>query len=573
MISARNKIRLTTLLILVSALAAGFLDFPQYWDKTVDKLNLGLPHFYSLPFHLGLDLQGGTHLIYEADVSQVPSGEQTSALEGVREVIDRRVNAFGVAEPLIQTSRSGDKWRIIVELAGILDINEAINMIGETPLLEFKKLGEPKPVVLTEEQQQEIKDSKIEAEKAAKDVLAKALVAGTDFAALTQEFSQDPVSADQGGSIGWQPRGVLVEEYEKAIFEKLAVGETSKELVETQFGYHIIKKIDQRGGPKPDGTDDTEVLSSHILFRTKSELDYTQPQDQWEYTGLTGKQLERAQVQFDQQTNVPEVLLEFDNEGKDLFAKITEENVGKVIGIFLDEEPISLPRVNEAIPSGSAVISGDFDIKEAKLLAQRLNAGALPVPINLISQETVGAFLGNLSVAKSLRAAIVGLILVGIFMLLYYRLLGLLANLSLIFYGLIILALFKLIPVTLTLAGIAGFILSLGMAVDANILVFERIKEELKKGHSIGRAIDEGFKRAWPSIRDGNVSTLITCFILMWFSTSLVKGFAITLSIGILVSMFSAMIVTRSLLRLVLTKKIANLSWLYGVKIKKEELL
>lgn len=572
MLSSRNKIRLSVLLILIVGFLAGFLDFPNYWDSAVDKLNIGLPHFYNLPFHLGLDLQGGTHLIYEADVSQVPSKEQVSALEGVRDVIERRVNAFGVAEPLVQTSRSGNKWRVIVELAGIKDVNQAISMIGETPLLEFKKMAAPKAPELTDEQKQEIEEYNKNALAAAEEVLAKVLEPGVDFAALAQEYSEDHGSADNGGSIGWAKRGELVSEYEEAVFEKLAVGEITKELVKSQFGYHIIKKIDQRGGPKPDGTDDTEVLSSHILIRTKSELDYAEPQEEWEYTGLTGKQLKRAQVQFDPQTNMPEVGLEFNDEGTDLFAGLTEENVGKIIGIFLDGEPISLPRVNEPILSGRAIISGNFDIKEAKLLAQRLNAGALPVPINLISQETVGPSLGNLSVEKSLSAGIVGLILVAIFMLLYYRLPGILADISLAFYGLIVLALFKLIPVTLTLAGIAGFILSLGMAVDANVLVFERIKEELKKGKSVGYAIDEGFKRAWPSIRDGNVSTLITCFILMWFSTSLVKGFAITLSLGILVSMFSAMIVTKSLLRFCLTKKLANLTWLYGVKIKKEEL-
>jgi len=585
MLTVRNKIRLGIILVFVVALLAGFLDFPNQfpgyiqsaWNGSIGQFtteNGRKPlSWEELPsFRLGLDLQGGTHLIYEADISEVPGTEQTSALEGVRDVIERRVNAFGVSEPLVQTSRSGDNWRIVVELAGISDVNQAINMIGETPLLEFKKLADPKPTELIDEQKVEIEEYNKIAIEAAEEILAKTLEPDADFAALAQQYSEDPGSADNGGSIGWMEPGKLVLEYEEAIFDQLTVGEITDSIVETAYGYHIIKKEDQKGGLQPDGTDDTQVLSSHILILKKSELDYAVPQEEWEYTGLTGKQLNKAVVQFDPNTNVPEVSLEFNDEGKELFADITEQNIGKVIGIFLDGEPISLPRVNEAIPSGKAVISGAFDIKEAKLLAQRLNAGALPVPINLISQETIGASLGSLSVEKSLRAGLIGLVLIGLFMLLYYRLPGLLADLSLIFYGLVILALFKLIPVTLTLSGIAGFILSLGMAVDANVLVFERLKEELKKGKTLGAAIEDGFIRAWPSIRDGNISTLITCLILMWFSTSLVKGFAITLGIGILVSMFSAMVVTKLLLRFLSQNKFANKIWLYGVNIKRQVL-
>ncbi|MBU1165024.1 protein translocase subunit SecD [Patescibacteria group bacterium] len=573
MLSQKNKIKFTVIGLILVGLAAGFLDFPQIWDPIASTLNI--KNFTSEdfpPFRLGLDLQGGTHLVYQADISGVPDDEQSAALEGVRDVIERRVNAFGVSEPIVQTSRSGDKWRIIVELAGISDVNQAINMIGETPLLEFKQLGEPKVPTLNEDQQKEVEEFNRVALENVQGLLKRAL-SGEDFATLAQEFSQDEGSAAVGGSIGWAQRGILVAEYEQAIFEDLAVGQISKELVQSQFGFHIIKKDDQRGGAKPDGTDDTEVASSHILIKTKSALDYFEGESEWEYTGLTGKHLKRSQVEFDQNTGIPEVALEFNDEGAELFATLTEENIGNVIGIFLDGEVISAPVVNEKIPSGRAVISGGFDIPEAKLLKQRLNAGALPVPINLISQETIGASLGNLSVEKSLIAAIIGLLLVAAFMLLYYRLLGVVADVSLVFYGVILLALFKLIPVTLTLAGIAGFILSLGMAVDANVLVFERIKEELRRGKTIGIAIDEGFRRAWPSIRDGNVSTLITCFILMWFSTSLVKGFAITLSIGVIVSMFSAMIVTKSILKIFLTNKISQTPWLFGVKGKIEEII
>jgi len=239
-----------------------------------------------------------------------------------------------------------------------------------------------------------------------------------------------------------------------------------------------------------------------------------------------------------------------------------------LLAIFLDGQPISIPRVNEPILSGQAVISGSFTLQDAKLLAQRLNAGALPVPIELISQTTVGATLGNDSVQKSLVAGFWGLILVAIFMILYYRLPGLLAVKALLIYTVIILALFKLIPVTLTLAGIAGFILSIGMAVDANVLIFERLKEELRAGRDLTTAVEQGFRRAWSSIRDSNISSLITCAILFWFGSSIIKGFALTLAIGTLVSMFSAITITRQVLRLIAKWKISHGDWLYGVKIK-----
>jgi preprotein translocase subunit SecD len=260
--------------------------------------------------------------------------------------------------------------------------------------------------------------------------------------------------------------------------------------------------------------------------------------------------------------------LEFDSEGADLFEQITGDNVGEQVAIFLDGQIISAPTVNEKISGGRAVISGGFNIKDAKLLAQRLNAGALPVPIELINQQTVGASLGRESLTMSLEAGILGLILVALFMVLIYRLPGVLAVLSLTAYGLLVLAVFKLWPVTLTLSGLAGFILSIGMAVDANVLIFERLKEELKNGKPLALAVDEAFDRAWPSIRDGNVSTLITCFILIQFTTSVVKGFAITLGLGVLISMFSAIVITKNLLKLTGGEWLEKRLWLAGVKVK-----
>jgi len=251
-----------------------------------------------------------------------------------------------------------------------------------------------------------------------------------------------------------------------------------------------------------------------------------------------------------------------------LFADITKRNVGKPVAIFLDGSPISIPTVNEAITSGDAVITGKFTIKEANLLAQRLNAGALPVPIALVNQNTVGASLGQASVKASLQAGLWGILLVALFMIVVYRLPGLISVLALAAYGCLILAIFKLWPVTLTLAGIAGFILSIGMAVDANVLIFSRLTEELRAGKPWQTALNESFRRAWPSIRDGNMTTLLTCLILIQFGTSIIKGFAITLTVGILVSMFSALIITKYLMKFIISNKLAARQWLFGVKSK-----
>jgi len=425
--TVRKKVWLSLLGILILAVLAGIVDYPKGPDIRIGS------YFKELKVHLGLDLKGGTHLVYNADTTQLAEKDKAAALDGVRDVIERRVNAFGVSEPVVQTDKSGTQWRVIVELPGVTDVNEAIKLIGETPLLEFKEQAD----------------------------------VPTDTNTNTNENTNEAIP---------------------------------------------------------------------LAFKT---------------TTLTGKQLKNASVQFDQKTGAPEISLEFNAEGKKLFADITTRNVNKIVGIFLDGSPISLPRVNEPITEGKAVITGDFTLKEAKTLAQRLNSGALPVPISLVSQQNIGPTLGRVSIEKSLFAGLLGLLLVAIFMIVYYRLPGLLSVVALIIYSLIVLAIFKLWPVTLTLAGIAGYILSIGMAVDANILIFERMKEEIRAGNQLNTAIDEGFKRAWPSIRDSNVSSIITCIILAWFGTSLIKGFAITLAIGILVSMFSAITITRNFLRII----------------------
>ncbi|MBU1130452.1 protein translocase subunit SecD [Patescibacteria group bacterium] len=669
--SGRGKVWWIFILVILLTIGASIIDVGKYYNQGLDKLGWANLKVKETPFRLGLDLLGGAHLVYEANVDDIAPADRDAAIEGARDVIERRVNIFGVSEPLVQTNETvnGD-YRLIVELAGITDINKAIQMIGETPLLEFKEVNKEQRE-LTAEEKKQLEDFNKQAEEKATEVLGKAL-SGGDFSALAKEFSEDEnsreqggdldwleekdnpaiveiakklnkgqitpeltlgeagyeiikledkrnktsafsnqeekevkaahilicydgienctsglskeealakmqelkneatpanfaelaeknstgPSASQGGNLGWFGRGVMVEDFEKAVFDQ-KVG-TISDVVETQFGYHIVYKQEERTI--------VEYNIKRILIRTMSETDILGEESEWKNTELTGKHLEKARVEFSPQDNQPQVALEFDNEGSELFAQITERNVGQLVAIFLDGYPISIPTVNEKISGGRAFISGNFNIKEAKLLAQRLNAGALPVPIRLVSQQTVGASLGQASVKASLEAAIIGLILLGLFMIVLYRLPGLLAVISLLIYGLLVLAIFKLWPVTLTLAGLAGFTLSLGMAVDANILIFERFKEELKAGKPLNLAIEEGFKRAWSSIRDGNISTLITSFILIQFSTSVVKGFAITLSLGIVVSMFSAMIITKNLMLLVFSLRAAGNRWLLGIK-------
>lgn len=394
------------IVIVILALAAGFFVFPKNYGA---KLR---------PWKLGLDLVGGTHLIYEADMSQIGAGDRDSVMSGLKEVIERRVNLFGVSEPRVTASKTGESYRLIVELAGIKDIGEAVNQIGATPFLEFRKV----------------------------------VGAGTS----------------------------------------------------------------------------TKFIA----------------------TGLTGRYLKSAKLDFEQQTiGAPFLSLEFNDEGAKMFEDITAKNVGQRICTFIDGQPADCATVQEKISGGKARITGKFTTDEVKQMANRFNAGALPAPIILISQQVVGANLGQESLKLAIKAGVIGTILIMLFMIIYYRKFGIIASLALLFYIILTLAVFKGLGITMTLAGIAGFILSIGMAVDANILVFERTKEEIKKGISRLSAIEEGFKRAWLSIRDSNVSTIITSIILYYLTTSFVKGFALTLLIGVLISMFSAITITRTMLR------------------------
>jgi len=669
--STKQKGHVWFLVFLVILVVASLLINlgPQY-NAFITKHNIPLPKVKELPFRLGLDLSGGTSLTYDLDLSVIEPSDRINAAEGARDVIERRVNMFGVSEPNVQVNKTAQgNYQITVELAGVKDINEAIKQIGETPLLQFKELNEERKE-LTDEEKAAMDEYNKKAEIKATEVLGKVL-SGGNFAELAKTFSEDEVTKDNGGSLGWLSSKEDPELI--AIAEKLEVGQVNTNLQKTSQGYEIVKVEDKRpqtkdgkpvveikaahllicyegasncqsglskeqalekinrlkeqatpenfsdlvkqnstepgardsGGELGWFSNDTMVKEfeaaamaakkgeivgpvetefgyhliykederpmmdyklSHILIKTKSIVDILGNVDEWKTTELTGKYLKRATVQFNPQDNTPEVALEFDSEGAKLFEDITGRNINKPVAIFLDGYMISQPTVNEKITGGQAVISGRFSLAEAKTLAQRLNAGALPVPITLVNQQTIGASLGQSSVNKSLTAGIVGLILVALFMIIVYRLPGLLSVIALLVYGSLTLSIFKVWPVTLTLSGIAGFILSIGMAVDANVLIFERMKEELRAGKPLGTAINEGFSRAWPSIRDGNLTTLIICFILIQFLTGSIKGFAITLALGVLMSMFSAVVVTRNLLKLVVTPKIASKLWLFGVK-------
>lgn len=647
------------------AIASAAIAYPSPVNRLIEQANSAfrsnIPQI-NLPFVLGLDLQGGSRLEYSADVSVIAGSEQGGSIEGVRDVIERRVNTLGVSEPLVQTAKAGDEWRVSVELAGIRDINQAIKLIGETPILEFKEQNDEPARQLTEDERKKMKETNDAALKSSQESLAsvagapadferllkdssdlgfikdiperadlyeavKQDAAGTvhlsvidtpsaylvakieevkdadseikaahilisfsgavasnstttkdaakarieeikkqatpeNFTELAKKYSQEPGASESGGDLGWFGKNVMVTEFENPAFA-LAKGQIS-DIVETQFGYHLISKEDER--PLQD------VRVRAAAFKKLQESDIVPPPDQWKNTELTGRNLKRSQLDFDQYGGSAQVNLQFDDEGTKLFADITRRNVGKPVAIFLDGLPISIPTVNSEIPGGQAVITGSFSIQEAKLLAQRLNAGALPVPIKLIAQQSVGPTLGQDSINASLKAALFGLLLVALFMILIYRFAGVIAVITLGLYVAVSLAIFKLMPVTLTLSGIAGFVLSIGMAVDANVLIFERFKEERALGKTLRNALEESFVRAWPSIRDGNLTTLISCAALYWFTSSVIKGFALTLAVGVLLSMFSAVVATRTAFRFVSAfGAIQNAAWLFpGRKPPKE---
>lgn len=539
----QQKIRWQFAWVLALAIFSGAIAYPHVFSY-IPKFSAAQSIEESLKINLGLDLQGGIHLEYAADLSQVPEGKKGEALEAALAVIERRVNAFGVGESVVQSAKSGTEDRIIVELPGVQDVEEAKKMLKETPFLEFRESQD-------EELEKEFEIENGKSKKQAGEILERARK-NEDFAALAKEFSQDPGSKDQGGDLGFVTRGTFVSEFDDVIFrEDLRPGDVYPDLVESAFGWHIIKKLEERG----EG-DNREVRAAHILF-PKRTLEMLPDSIRYKPTGLSGKNLKDAFVDYQGQGfGAPQVGLQFDSEGAALFAELTKRNLGKPIAIFLDDEVISAPTVQNEITDGRAVITGSFTLEEVKDLVGRLNEGALPVPITLVGQQSIDASLGEDALRASLFAGAMGLIAVSIYMIFYYRFLGFGAVFALLIYSAMLLAIFRLstfspFPITLTLSGIAGFILSIGIAVDANVLIFERTREELAYGKSARKSIQEGFRRAWPSIRDGHFSTLITTFILILMGTGFVKGFAVILSLGVLLSLFTAVVLVQAWLRFV----------------------
>lgn len=420
-----KRIWLISFILLVTAISF-FIASPYGINFNFGKFSINK----KFDLKLGLDLAGGSQLVFEADMSKISEDKKQVAIQGVRDIIERRVNLFGVSEPTVQTSVFEGKQRVIVELPGIKDAQEAVNLIGKTAQLIFSEVKETPGVA-----------------------------GATPSAELTP-------------------------------------------------------------------------------------------------TDLTGADLESAEVVFDSQTGKPAISIKFTGEGGTKFAEITGRNIQKPIPIVLDGQIVSAPTVQEKITGGQAQISGSFTVDQAKQLSIQLNAGALPVPVKLIQETTVGATLGADSIKQSVTAGIVGFAMVLLFMILSYGWFGVVADIGLIIFGLITVALYKLIPVTVTLPGIAGFLLSVGMALDGNILIFERFKEEKLK-REFSQAIEMSFGRAWNSIRDAYVATLITCFVLAnpldWSFLNVsgpVRGFAITLALGIAVSLFTGIFISRNLIRI-----------------------
>ena len=558
----RNKTRLHIASIVLLAVLVGGITYP----KAVSFFPPLSQSLERLQIALGLDLQGGVHLEYAADVSDVAEDQREDALGAAQAVIERRVNAFGVGEPVVQTARSGDEHRIIVEIPGVKDIEEAKDVIKETPTLEFRE-EYPEEDTTVEDTLAQLNGP---TQERAQEILERALE-GKDFAELAKEFSQDPGSKEDGGDLDFVKKGEFVPEFDEVLFnEENSTGEVYPELVESAFGWHIIKIEERRG----EG-EDREVRARHILFqKITPEM---VPSLQFKKTELTGKYLKDASVDFGGTHGVgnPQIVLQFDSEGKEIFRELTERNVGKQLAIFIDEELVTAPVIQEVISGGTATITGDYTLEEAQELKSRLDEGALPLPLELVGQQSVEASLGAQDLQKSLIAGLFGLVAVVAYMIVYYRLLGVLASFALVLYSGMLITLFKLStipgwdwPITLTLSGIAGFILSIGMAVDANILIFERIREELRFGKRFESAVREGFKRAWTSIRDGNVSTLLTAIILVWIGTGFVQGFAIILTLGVSLSMFTAVVIVRTILKAMPSDFIDKHIWLVARKRK-----
>ena len=606
--NARSLI-IIAILVLLSGLILGIqtLEIGNF-ERGGDTL-LGLS--------LGLDLQGGSHLVYQAKVIDEITGEPVKPsqedMEGLRRIIERRINNSGLGEPIIQLL--GDD-RLLVQLPGVRDPDRAKTLIGETAQLEFKhrSLNVPRPVdeisnedvisvsadfFPTEEPAPEVQIGPQPAETAtstsesqAEGTKEESQAEPTSESASAQEETTEESEAEQ---VPQDPPVLIVKFTDEgaARFNVIAqrlldsiIGQSSRQVPPSSLEVSIhseqplkyqltgielsrVRDTNQFAFrfPQLDGQTEAPTLEeARAALGDNPQISFVEIQGAAdEDFGLTGDNLLRAYPSQQSASGIPIVNLEFDSDGTRKFGEKTSEIAGSLtdqIAIFLDDQELISPVVTTAITTGIATIQGGFTIERARDIALLLESGRLPVPVELVQERDVDAILGADSLAKSVQAGMVGLGLVLLFMALHYRLPGIIASVALIIYASLVLAVFKILPVTLTLSGIAALILSVGMAVDANILIFERMKDELRLGRTLMSAINIGFNRAWPAIRDGNVSTLITCGILFWFSdqlgTTVVQGFAATLAIGVLLSMFSAIVISRTLLRVVVSTRLSR---------------
>ena len=608
---------LIALLIVASGLALGFQTISLGGFQRGGDTLLGLS--------LGLDLQGGSHLVYQVepvsgdDASEADMPEQED-LTALQRIIEERVNSSGLGEPIIQIL--GDD-RLLIQLPGVGDPGRAKRLIGETARLEFKH-------------------RKINVER---DLTTEGVITASDIVSVTAEPFPEELAPDAGADdtqaeptpnpdgtpasetsadatpeadatpapeasadaapeaevepeeppapviiIEFTPQGAakfdeviarLNESLQLVAFNvppsSLTVAINGNEPLEIDASAFTITKLQDSNRymflyPQPTPDPDAESADYHDLARAQSAVgsaptvEFVETQGQVdEDFGLGGDNLSRAYASLHAQSDQPIINLEFDSVGTRLFGEKTTEIAGintEAIAIFLDDRELVSPVVRQPITTGVAIIEGGFTLEQARDISLQLEGGRLPFPITLIQERDVDAILGADSLAKSVVAGIVGLALVFLFMTLYYRVPGLVASVALLIYATMVLAIFKALPVTLTLSGVAATILSVGMAVDANVLIFERMKDELRNGRTLISAINIGFNRAWPAIRDSNVSTLITCGILFYFSnqlgTTIVQGFAVTLAIGVMISMFSAIVVSRTILRVIAATRLAR---------------
>ena len=608
---------LIAVIVIAAGLALGFqrISLPNF--KRGGDTPLGLS--------LGLDLQGGIHLVYQANLTDPDSGEPVEVtpdqMESLQRAIERRVNSSGLGEPIIQILGED---RLLIQLPGVTDRDRAVSLIGETARLEFKRRelnvsrdvteiapedvlsvsagpipgAQPEPDAAAdaapapdataeagESQQEPPPPQVLEAletaieEQALDQPQPKLLIEFSDDGAenmqaiynrLSESFRLYLEGLQRGDIIPFSTLDLAIDGAE---FQRFAVGSSAIQRVPETNIFAVDLPLDQSGG-EPQTIEEAQARVGESATIVFTEIQGFVDED----TGLTGDDLARAFPGQHATSQLPIVNLEFDDEGTRIFGELTIDIVRKAeetgvrdqIAIFLDGQELISPQVNTPITAGTAIIEGgaDFTIERVRDLSLLLESGRLPVPITLIQERDVDAILGADSLAKSVVAGFVGLGLVLAFMTLYYRLPGLMASFALVIYAALVLAIFKLTPVTLTLSGVAALILSIGMAVDANILIFERMKDELRAGRTLLTSINIGFDRAWPAIRDGNVSTLITCAILFWFAdqlgASIVQGFAVTLAIGVGVSMFTAITVSRTLLRFIASVRFArgNRLWL-----------